>query len=135
LKLEGGCYCGAVRYVAEGEPILKAQCHCRECQYISGGAPNMFMLMPPAGFAYIRGAPKRFRRSDLEGGVTREFCAECGTHLTTRRPGLRAVNLKVGTLDDPAQYGSPQMAIFTIDKQTFHQIPEGLPSFERLPKR
>jgi hypothetical protein len=30
---------------------------------------------------------------------------------------------------------SPQMAIYTIDKQAFHQIPEGLPSFERLPKR
>jgi hypothetical protein len=67
--------------------------------------------------------------------VTREFCAERGTHLTTRRPGLPAVNLKVGTFDDPAQYGSPQMAIFTIDKQAFHQIPDGLPSFVRLPKR
>ena len=29
----------------------------------------------------------------------------------------------------------PQMAIYTIDKQYFHQIPDGLPSFERLPKR
>ena len=66
MKLEGGCYCGAVRYVAEGEPTFKAQCHCRECQYISGGAPNMFMLMPADGFAYTKGAPKQFARSDLE---------------------------------------------------------------------
>jgi hypothetical protein len=135
MKLEGGCYCGQVRYAAEGEPMLKAQCHCRECQYISGGAPNMFMLLPPAGFSYVRGEPKQFVRSDLENAVTREFCAECGTHLTTRRPGLRAVILKVGTLDDPSVFGSAQMAIFTVDKQPFHQIAEGVAIFERLPPR
>ena len=55
--------------------------------------------------------------------------------MTTRRPGLAAVILKVGTLDDPTQYGNPQMAIFTVDQQAFHQIPEGIPTFERLPKR
>jgi hypothetical protein len=44
MTFEGGCYCGQVRYAAEGKPRLKAQCHCRECQYISGGAPNMFTL-------------------------------------------------------------------------------------------
>jgi hypothetical protein len=27
------------------------------------------------------------------------------------------------------------MAIYTIDKQAFHQVPDGLPTFERLPKR
>ena len=97
MKLEGGCYCGKVRYAAEGQPILKAQCHCRECQYISGGSPNVFMLMPPEGFSYVRGAPKQFLRSDVDNAVTREFCADCGTHLTKRRPGLHAVILKVGT--------------------------------------
>jgi hypothetical protein len=135
VKLEGGCYCQEVRYVAEGQPMLKAQCHCRECQYISGGAPNMFMLMPINGFRYTKGAPKVFVRSDLERPVTREFCAECGTHLATRPPGLPAVVVKVGTLDDPAVFDGPRMAIYTIDKQPFHHIAEGLPSFERLPPR
>jgi hypothetical protein len=134
MKLEGGCYCGQVRYVAEGEPMMKAQCHCRECQYITGGSPNMFVLMPIAGFSYTKGTAKQFSRSDLERPVTREFCAECGTHMVTRPQGLPAVVLKVGTLDDPSLF-TPQLAIFTIDKQAFHQIPEGMPSFERLPKR
>lgn len=135
MKLEGGCYCGKVRYVAEGEPAMKAQCHCRECQYISGGSPNMFLLMPSSGFRYTKGEPKQFTRSDIDNPVTREFCPECGTHLITKRPGLPPVILKVGTLDEPSLFGNPQMAIFTIDKQSFHQIPEGLPSFERLPAR
>jgi hypothetical protein len=135
MKLEGGCYCGSVRYVAEGEPKLKAQCHCRECQYFSGGSPNMFMLMPIDGFSFTKGTSRQFSRSDLEGAVTREFCAECGTHLITRRPGLRSVIIKVGTLDDPALYGSPQMAIYTVDKQAFHMIPDGIPAFERLPPK
>ncbi|OAF09154.1 GFA family protein [Bradyrhizobium neotropicale] len=132
MRLEGGCYCGEVRYVAEGDPMMQAQCHCRECQYISGGAPNTFIAMPAAGFTYITGHPKQFTRKDLERAVTREFCAECGTHLVTKVPGLPAAILKVGTLDEPAQF-HPQMAIYTCDKQEFHQIPTGMPTFEKLP--
>ena len=132
MKLEGRCYCGNVRYVAEGEPMLQAQCHCRECQYITGGAPNTFIVMPAAGHKYTKGTPKAFTRSDLERAVTREFCPDCGTHLATKPPGRPVVVVKVGTLDDPAQF-TPQMAIFTVDKQPFHQIPEGLKTFERRP--
>ena len=132
MKLEGRCYCGNIRYVAEGDPMLMAQCHCRECQYITGGAPNTFIVMPAAGHKYTKGTPKAFTRSDLERAVTREFCPDCGTHLATKPPGRPVVVVKVGTLDDPKQF-TPQMAIFTVDKQPFHQIPEGLKTFERRP--
>jgi hypothetical protein len=133
MKLEGGCYCGDVRYKAEGEPMMKAQCHCRECQYFTGGETNLFIAMPVAGFSYTKGAPKTFARADLERPVTREFCANCGTHLATRPQGFPAVIVKIGTLDDPKIFGGPKMAIYTVDRQTFHHIPDGMPAFERLP--
>jgi hypothetical protein len=132
--MEGGCYCRAVRYRSKGDAMFKGQCHCRECQYISGGHPNLVMGMPESGFAYTKGTPKTFRRRDLDNAVTREFCGECGTHLLTRTPALPgAVLIKVGTLDDPKAFGAPQMVIFTIDKQPFHHVPEGVPTFERVP--
>jgi hypothetical protein len=132
--MQGRCYCGALRYEANGDPLFKGQCHCRECQYISGGLPNVVMGMPEAGFTYTKGKPKEFRRSDLPNPVTREFCAECGTHILAKSSNLPgALILKVGTLDDPSVYGGPQMVIFTIDKQAFHHIPEGVPTFERTP--
>ncbi len=134
MEVEGGCYCGAVRYKASGEPQFRGQCHCRECQYISGGSPNMVMGMPGDGFAYTKGEPKLFKRSDLENPVTREFCADCGTHIVSRAPSMGdAALLKVGTLDNPEDFGASQMAIFTVDQQSFHHIPEGIPSFERTP--
>ena len=132
MKLEGGCYCKNVRYAAEGDPMMMAQCHCRECQYITGGSPNVFIAMPTAGFKYTKGEPKKFARKDLERAVTREFCPECGTHVVTRAPGFPAVIVKVGSLDDPKQF-TPKMAIYTCDKQPFHRIPEGIPTFEKLP--
>lgn len=134
--MEGGCYCGALRYNAEGTPLMKAQCHCRECQYISGGGPNFYMVMPNDGFSYSKGTPKTFQRSDLEQPVTREFCADCGTHILTRRSDTPHVILKIGTLDDPANgYGQPRLAIYTVDKQDWQIIPEGMPCFEGLPPR
>lgn len=134
MRIEGGCYCKALRYEVEGDPLFKGQCHCRECQYISGGHPNAVMGMPAAGFRYTKGEPKLFSRADLANPVTREFCGTCGTHLLSRAPSVPgAVLLKVGTFDDPSVYQGPQMVIFTIDKQPFHHVPAGVPTFERVP--
>ncbi|HKK51660.1 MAG TPA: GFA family protein [Myxococcota bacterium] len=134
MHASGGCYCGRTRYESIGEPTLRIQCHCRECQYISGGGPVFVMAMPRDGFAWTQGEPRRFRRSDLESPVTREFCPECGTHLTTRSPGLPdAVLIKVGTLDEPGIFGGPQVAIHAAERPSFHSLPEDIPVYDGRP--
>lgn len=134
MIIEGGCYCGAVRYRADAEPQLRAQCHCRECQYISGGGPNPVMGLPESAFHYVKGTPKVFRRSDLPAPVTREFCGDCGTPLTSRSPAIPGMVLvKAGSLDQTAQFGKPDFAVFTIDKPSWHVVMDGVPAFERMP--
>jgi hypothetical protein len=133
MEIHGGCYCGDLRYESKGDVQGALQCHCRECQYITGGNPNVIMVVPEGGFKFTKGTAKEFSRTDLDNPVTRLFCNNCGTGIGTRspsRPG--SVIIKVGTLDDPTIFKS-QLAIFTIDKQKFHYIDEGLPSYERRP--
>ena len=93
------------------------------------------MLVPEEGFKYTKGAPRTYSRLDKANAVTREFCTDCGTHMMSRRPGLRPVVLKIGTLDDPSVYGGAQMAIFTAEGQPFHLVADGVPTFEGLPQR
>lgn len=134
MKLSGGCYCGKVRYEAQGEPLMRGLCHCRECQYISGGGANVALAMPKSGFNYTSGEPKSFSREDLENPVERQFCADCGTSLASLPPTLPdLIILKVGTLDDPSVFGKPDLAFYCVDKQAFHYLPDDIPQFDHLP--
>jgi len=134
MKVTGGCYCGKLRYEAEGEPMMRGLCHCRQCQYFSGGGANVAMAMSSAGFRYTEGEPRSFARDDLESPVAREFCADCGTSILARPPMLPdMVVIKVGTLDDPAAYGKPDFAFCCEDRQAFHYLPDDMPTFDQFP--
>ena len=133
MKIEGGCYCGEIRYRFEGELGPAMQCHCRECQYITGGNPNVLVILPESGLRFTQGETSSFQRADIENAVTRHFCPSCGTAIGTNTPNAPGLYvLKVGTMDD-ADFYRPDMAIFTKDAMPFHHIPDGMPSFEELP--
>ena len=134
MAITGHCYCGEVAYEAQGDAMFKGQCHCRECQYISGGGPVVVMAVGGDAFRWTKGEPKDFTRSDIPNPVTRQFCPSCGTHLTTVSPSMGgAVMIKVGSLDDPSQFAGPEMVIYAGERQPWHLVPEGIPTFDGLP--
>ena len=136
MSIEGGCYCGNVRYTIEGDPIFKGQCCCRACTYISGGNPNVVMGVPEPHFSYTKGRPKQYRKTSLENPVTRDFCPDCGTHLVTWAPAAAGIAIvKVGTLDDPSLYDKPDHVIWLDQAQPYHHIPEGCATFPGFPPR
>ena len=133
MKQTGRCYCGDIEYEFD-EPIhSQLLCHCRECRYLSGGAANCSIVISKKNFLFTKGDPKIFKRCDLEEPRARFFCGNCGTHICVEsppRPGMLV--LKIGTLDDHSWF-APQDAIYCSDKQPYHQIPDGVLSFETVP--
>ncbi|MCK9543833.1 MAG: GFA family protein [Novosphingobium sp.] len=136
MEMEGGCYCGKVRYRTSGPVLGSGLCFCRECQHVSGGGGTVAMIVPESGFAYTSGQPATFARPDLDVPAAREFCPTCGTQLATRSPRAAGnVIIKAGTLDDPAVLGQVQAASYVSEMQVYHAVPGGVPTFEKFPRR
>src|SRR5438132_13348165 len=41
MKIDGGCHCGYITYVAEIDPDKAGICHCTDCQTLAGSAFRM----------------------------------------------------------------------------------------------
>ena len=110
---EGGCLCGAVRYVLNADPLMTAVCHCTHCQRQSGGVFSTNLAIPDA--AYVQtGETKVFTdKGDSGKAVWRHFCGNCGSPILSKvevMPGLSLV--KAGTLDDMSGL-TPGIEVYT----------------------
>jgi hypothetical protein len=97
-SVEGGCLCGAVRYQASGEALVRTLCHCRSCRLASGAPSLAWVVFPAGGFRYTAGAPTGYASSP---GVTRTFCGACGTSLTWQQASrTESIDVATATLDN-----------------------------------
>lgn len=100
-KLHGGCSCGAVRYVLSDRPKATTVCHCTRCQKNSGSAFSVNLVMSDKDYAQSGETTTFADVGDSGNPVLRQFCAKCGSPITTITslvPGHIVV--KAGTLDE-----------------------------------
>ena len=95
--LTGQCYCGKTKFIATEEPQTVAYCHCDSCRRATGGAVAAFAALDENVVSF---SPNEGRKVSISPGVTRTFCAECGSSLTGRYDYLPGqVYISIGIID------------------------------------
>tara|TARA_Y100001970_G_scaffold288855_1_gene417441 strand:- start:109475 stop:109849 length:375 start_codon:yes stop_codon:yes gene_type:complete len=112
-RIEGGCFCGSVRYSLEKNNYRSSNCHCSMCRRISGAAFVSWMAIPIRCFEYIQGEPKKLISSSHG---TRYFCQDCGTPvvcLLEEYPEYTYIT--ICSLDRPQDF-EPKGDMYTEDR-------------------
>jgi hypothetical protein len=125
MKLEGGCFCKAVRYCVAGEPLVVTHCHCEHCRRSSGAPFLTWAEFRINDFRYIAGRAGTYESKPL---VTRSYCRECGTQLTYqhRRDEHRSIDVTVCSLDEPTAL-VPQNHVWCERMLPWILLDDGLP--------
>lgn len=124
--LEGGCFCGAVRYRLAARPLFTHCCHCRECQKRTGSAFVLNTIIETSNIECLAGTAVASRVPTSSGRPHDIFrCPDCEVALWSdygARGWLRFV--RVGTLDDPKAV-PPDIHIFARSRLPWVVLPEG----------
>lgn len=122
-SVTGGCYCGAVRYQADGVHPQVIECHCSQCRKQSGH--RYAFVDGRISQTKIDGAERVtwFRASDAG---TRGFCSICGSTLFWRSDTDDFLALLAASVDEPNVLRMTNHA-YASSKGCYYEITDGLP--------
>lgn len=124
--LNGGCFCGAIRYEAGGTPFHQTNCHCTICRRTTGAPFVAWFSVLRSEFRLIQGTPAKTRSSPR--GM-RTFCPHCGTQLTFEHDDAsNEIDVTTCSLDAPEQL-PPKDHTQTSTKLAWVKLADALPQY------
>lgn len=124
--LNGGCFCGHLRYEAAGTPADETNCHCSICRRTTGAPFVAWFSVPRSDFRLLQGEPARFRSTPK---ATRSFCPRCGTQLTFEHDDFPdEIGVTTSSLDDPRGV-PPRDHTYTADRLPWIELGDALPRY------
>ena len=135
-SLSGSCGCGSVRFEISEPLVAAAYCHCTRCQKRTGTAAQASAKAVP-GSVTVTAGEENLRDWTPPGGLSKTFCADCGSHLFGRDPASGQITIvRMAAIDgDPVV--RPAAHQFVTYAAPWEEIrDDGLPRFdERIPDR
>ncbi len=100
---QGGCMCGAVRFVARDVPGVYDICHCEMCRRWTGS--SLLSVSVPSERVEWQGRKHVAVRQSSEW-AERAWCTQCGSGLWFRvtdpeNPGFGMTEIPLGLFDEP----------------------------------
>jgi hypothetical protein len=129
----GGCLCGALRYVADGEPLFMGHCYCADCRRASGSGFIPFMAFPSSAVRF-NGTSRTFTSKAANGrDAVRNSCPSCSSLVFGGELGKsETFTIYAGSLDDPSSF-HPKVAIFTRGRPEWAVLPPDIITYEAQP--
>ncbi|MGH7089547.1 MAG: GFA family protein, partial [Stellaceae bacterium] len=94
--------CGAVRFVATGQPKGVYWCHCDSCRRHSGAPAAVFVAFERTACTVTQGEITKF--DSTPGRTRRGFCRRCGSSLTCESASLPTeTHFHIGAFDRAAE--------------------------------
>ncbi len=132
-RYTGGCLCGALRYVALGEPTMTGHCYCGDCRKASGSGFIPFMGFTRDAVKFSGRVLQHRSKSAAGGDAVRNSCALCGGLVFGGEVDISdSFNIYAGSLDEPQAF-HPRIAIFTRHRPPWALLPPGLITYEDMP--
>jgi hypothetical protein len=129
--VEGSCFCGTVRYQADGPFSSMTSCHCSMCRKHHGAAFATYVSASLEGFRWVRGEDALLRYQSSPQGV-RNSCGVCGSTVPMASETPALALLPAGPLEgDPGI--RPQAHIFVGSKAPWYTITDDVPQHEEYP--
>jgi hypothetical protein len=127
---EGGCTCRHVRYRMTSRPMFVHCCHCRWCQRETGTAFALNAMIEADRVELLSGEVEMVDTPSASGKGQRIWrCPVCRIAVWSNYAGAGdgVRFMRVGTLDEPDRL-PPDIHIFTMSKQPWVILPEGVPA-------
>jgi hypothetical protein len=114
-KYEGGCLCGAVRFIAAGPPKGVYWCHCQSCRRHSGAPVSAFVAFEHSAYRVTKGEVTKF--DSTPGRTRRGFCARCGSTMTCETASLPTeAHFHVGAFDEAERLPPSSRHVFSEER-------------------
>ena len=132
-QIEGGCLCGATRYVVRGPWLRFVHCHCSRCRKATGTGHATNLFADPNNLDWLSGDAnvKRYDLPSAESFAV-SFCRACGAPLPHLTRSGSAWVIPAGSLDsEPTMV--PSARIFWSSRAAWSCCRDALPCFDTYP--